>query len=324
MTATYTWALILAAGEGSRLSTLTTDGAGLTVPKQFCSLNSGASLLQLALERARSVVPRERICVVVAEQHRHWWRKDLASLPTANVIVQPRNRGTGNGILLPLFSILARDPLARMVVLPSDHYVGDEEILRQALRATALELSAQSSDIVLLGIVPEEPDHELGYILPGEGDASKALPVRRFVEKPPRSVAAQLIEQGGLWNSLIFAANALGLFDLFCSGHRETVMAMQAALAGQNSVYEPSVALRDLYERLPNVDFSRHVLENAVDRLRVRPVSRCGWTDLGTVRRVAKTVRGLAPFGTPAAAEKARFDLATALRLQLPEFADID
>ena len=66
---THDWALILAAGEGSRLRSLTTRN-GIAVPKQFCSLNGGASLLQDALHRAESVAPRTRIATIVAQQHR--------------------------------------------------------------------------------------------------------------------------------------------------------------------------------------------------------------------------------------------------------------
>jgi mannose-1-phosphate guanylyltransferase len=40
-----TWAIVLAGGEGSRLHGLTTDESGVTVPKQFCSLTGGQSLL---------------------------------------------------------------------------------------------------------------------------------------------------------------------------------------------------------------------------------------------------------------------------------------
>lgn len=319
MTATTAWALILAAGEGSRLSTLTTDEAGVTVPKQYCSLNGGASLLQLAIERARSVVSRERICVIAAEQHRVWWGKALRSLPTENVIVQPRNCGTANGILLPLLSILARDPVARIAVLPSDHHVSNEAVLARALYVALSELPAQSKDIVLLGIAPEEADPELGYIMPGEHDGDDALPVRSFVEKPRRAIAEQLVMQGGLWNSLIFAVNGLGLLELFQRRYAPIVLAMHSALALSNDARQPSAALRRLYERLPEVDFSRHVLEDAAERLRVRPVPQCGWTDLGTVRRVAKTVHDLPPACTaPVAAEKGLFDLATALRHRFP------
>jgi mannose-1-phosphate guanylyltransferase len=64
----HTWAVVLAAGDGTRLSTLTTDSDGNPVPKQFCSLNGGASLLHEALQRANRIVPRERVCATWSHQ----------------------------------------------------------------------------------------------------------------------------------------------------------------------------------------------------------------------------------------------------------------
>ena len=59
------WAIVLAAGDGSRLSNLTKAATGRVVPKQFCSLRGGPSLLEDALARAACVVARKRILVVV-------------------------------------------------------------------------------------------------------------------------------------------------------------------------------------------------------------------------------------------------------------------
>src|ERR1017187_1893683 len=108
------WAIVLAAGDGTRLSTLTTDDRGDAVPKQFCSLNGGPSLLQEAMQRARRIVPLERVRTIVARQHERHWQHMLWSLPARNVIVQPRNCGTANRVLLGLLRILERDPLARI------------------------------------------------------------------------------------------------------------------------------------------------------------------------------------------------------------------
>ena len=128
------WGLVLAAGDGRRLQALTTKTDGLAVPKQFCALRSGPSLLSEALQRARKVAAPQRICTIVAEQHRRFWLGHLDSVRADNVIVQPRNRGTAHGILLPLLRILEVDPAARILVLPSDHYVRDEAQLAFALR----------------------------------------------------------------------------------------------------------------------------------------------------------------------------------------------
>src|SRR5213076_2182815 len=96
--ASRTWAVVLAAGEGTRLASLTRDAAGNSVPKQFCSLNGGSALVHDALQRARHIAPPEQVCAIVAQQHSRYWRKALQSLSPRNVIVQPQNRGTANGV----------------------------------------------------------------------------------------------------------------------------------------------------------------------------------------------------------------------------------
>ncbi|MBL0897403.1 MAG: transposase [Reyranella sp.] len=192
-----TWAVVLAAGDGSRLSSLTTDATGIAVPKQFCSLAGGATLLQETLRRAHSVCGRERVTAIVAEHHRRWWRGALWALPDANVIVQPRNRGTANGVLLAALSIATRDPLARLVFLPSDHYVRDEARLSAALREAAT-VRLRAGELVLLGMEPEDTDPELGYVVPSGPSRPGELPrVSRFVEKPSTVVAADLIAPDG-------------------------------------------------------------------------------------------------------------------------------
>ena len=161
-----TWALVLAAGEGSRLRSLTRNEQGVVLPKQFCSLQGGPCLLQEALQRAASVAPLQRICSVVAEQHRQWWTPLLSYLPEQNVISQPQNKGTAYGILLPLLRILERDPDATVVLLPADHYLRDEEVMARSLRRAADLAQADRGSIYLLGVEPDEPDTELGYIVP--------------------------------------------------------------------------------------------------------------------------------------------------------------
>jgi len=201
-----TWALVLAAGEGSRLRSLTTTASGRVVPKQFCSLFEGPSLLHQALCRGSTVAAPENTCVVVAERHRRWWEGPLWSLPPQNVIVQAENRGTGLGILLPLLHIMARDPGARLVLLPSDHHVRYEAVLSEALGTAIQEVQRDPERTVLLGMQPEDLDPDLGYLVPEAATGHDVLPIERFVEKPALAVASELIRAGALWNRWYFMA----------------------------------------------------------------------------------------------------------------------
>lgn len=283
----HPWALVLAAGDGTRLRALTVAPSGTAVPKQFWSLYEGPSLLQEALCRALAVASVSRTCAVVAQQHRRWWEGPLGSLPVQNVIVQPQNRGTGMGILLPLLEILARDAEARLVLLPSDHHVRDESLLTCAIGDALEQLGWRERESLLLGLRPEEPDPELGYIVPGASDGRGALTVSRFVEKPSLTMARELIAAGGLWNAFIVVSSGRALLDLFLARVPEIVQAMRRARERDEEAHASSAALAELYERLPVVDFSRDILAGQEAALRTLPVPPCGWTDLGTPKRVA-------------------------------------
>lgn len=295
------WALVLAAGEGSRLRTLTTDRQGNSIPKQFCSLNGGATLLQLALHRATRIARWERIATIVATQHETWWRNELALVPEPNVFVQTHNRGTAIGVLMPVLRILAREPKARIVLLPSDHFVADEDVLARSMHAALAEVQRRPENVVLLGIVPDEPDGDFGWIIPSGQGEDGIRRVRRFVEKPPPPLAAELMGQGGVWNSFILAATGKTLLELFDEKLPAAVNELWGAMDLGLGPAPRSDALAEAYARLDSYDFCRNVLEGCEDRLSVLPVPRCGWSDLGTPDRVVRCVEQLAPWASPPA-----------------------
>jgi len=284
-----TWALVLAAGEGSRLRSLTRNEHGVALPKQFCSLQGGPCLLQEALQRAASVASLPRICSVVAEQHRRWWAPLLSYLPEQNVISQPQNRGTAFGILLPLLRIIERDPDATVVLLPADHYLRDEKVMARALRRAAVLAHADRGSIYLLGVEPDEPDTELGYIVPASRDRGGAAGVLRFIEKPNAIRARVLLDAGALWNVFIMAASVRTLLSLFDSRFAATIAAMRFEGARLDSIYQ----------NLCSVDFSKDMLQGRESMLKVLTVPHCGWTDLGTPERVGRILGGLQDSATP-------------------------
>jgi len=281
-----TWGVILAGGSGTRLSALTTDADGTVIPKQYCSFLGGPSLLRTTIERLGRVVARDRIVIVVAAAHRRWWGPELADLPPDNVIVQPWDRGTACGVLLPLTSILHRDPSARIVVSPSDNYIRDEETFIVSLLEAQAHVDSRPGLLVLLGMEPDHPDTGYGWITSSQAGEDAVSLVTSFVEKPDAELANRLMRSGALWSSFTFVATGETLMDQFRRSMPWLVERFSFGLS-----FDPwerrQDALLSLYDRLPNVDFSRRVLQHADEKVYVLPVPPCGWTDLGTPRRVS-------------------------------------
>lgn len=295
-----TWAVALAAGDGLRLRALTTARDGTAVPKQYCSLWGDRTLLETTLARAQDVVARERVCTVVAEQHRQWWEPQLWPMRANNTIVQPLNRGTGTGILQAVLYILGRSPEARILLLPTDHDVVQEWVLARAMR-DALEYAQTRNDaVVLLGLESEDASTELGYIVPGTAADDATFDVAEFVEKPSPVRACELVKRGALWDAFIVAASGRALLRLFERRHGGTVTALRRLMRMDRVDNDAAgVDAQACFDGLPMLDFSRDVVAGADVSLRVMRVPACGWTDLGTPRALAKVFEG--GRGVPAA-----------------------
>ena len=285
------WGLVLAAGEGSRLRTLTAAPDGAPVPKQYCALVDRRSLLRTTLDRMTRLLPRRRIVVVVAEAHRPHWERELADWPAENVVVQPQNRGTAAGLLLPLLAILGRDPKARVLVTPSDHHVGDEPGFLAAMAEALSAIERPLDRVVMLGIEPEraaESADGYGWIVPRRRSIGAPRSVERFVEKPAPAEAAALAARGALWNSFVFAARGETLLALYVRRLPALLDAMVDAVLPRRPQGDRAGALTALYGRIEARDFSRDLLAGSEDALLVLPTPDCGWTDLGTPERLAQ------------------------------------
>ena len=163
----------------------------------------------------------------------------------------------------------------------------DEAVLARAMRDALERLRPHSEATLLLGFEPDEPDPQLGYIVPGEPDDHGVRRVARFVEKPTKAQAQELIGQGALWNGFIMASTVHGLLSLFSRSQPRLVNSMRHAIRRDLRAPGHECAVATLYERLPTLDFSRDILAGLSTCLRVLQVPACGWSDLGTPERVA-------------------------------------
>lgn len=278
-----TWAIILAGGDGTRLSSLTHALHREPTPKQFASIDGERSMLQATILRTARMVPFESIVVVIGPTHLRWALPQLAPFPDVALLVQPESLGTAPAILYGLAAIRTFDPDADVLILPSDHHVASPGALVAALeeaRAAARELDR----VVLLGVCPELPDADYGWIVAGSPIAQNVRALDRFVEKPDRATADELFRAGALWNTFIMCA-PLSTLDRLGQATLPLHAARFADLATRK------VGISDAFRDLPAADFSCDVLQRARD-LAVVPLIGAGWSDWGTPARVLSALRG--------------------------------
>jgi mannose-1-phosphate guanylyltransferase len=290
----HVWAVVLAGGQGIRLRELTRHVYGDDRPKQYAVLTGSKSLLRETLDRVGRLVSRQQIVVVTMAGHSAYVTAELKhETPTPHVLEQPRDRGTAAAVLLAAHWILARDPAAVMVVLPSDHFVGEDEAFMGHVGDALGFLDRQGDRIVLLGAQPSEPETDYGWIelgepLPGSGP-SHLYRVRHFREKPTQAMAEELYRGGALWNTFVFAGRATTLVeagsDCLPVLH-ERLVRLSRFLGTEHERW----AIRQAYELSPRANFSQAVLERCPRKLAVVRLSAVSWRDLGTPRRVVKTL----------------------------------
>lgn len=281
------WAIILAGGDGTRLKSLTRKIAGDERPKQFCSVLGKLTLLEETCARAALELAPQRTFYVVNRIHEPYYAPILGNAPASNLIVQPSNRGTAPAILYGLLRIAGVDRNAVVAFLPSDHYVSDNEQFMVHVRA-ALETARSRRDlVVLLGLDPESPEVEYGWIEPDEtiSGQSRVSGVRRFWEKPNQLLAQVLKLRGCLWNSFVMVASVQALLGIIESAIPQLYSSFIRLLPFIGTPEEANL-IDKLYAGMEEINFSHQVLAHCPERLAVLKVTGVRWNDLGEPRRV--------------------------------------
>lgn len=297
------WAVILAGGNGSRLLSLTRKIAGCDLPKQFCPLVDGHTLLEQTQRRVSLAIAPARTLVVVTRKHQSFYAPLLMDLPCGRLLVQPDGRGTGAAIVYALLRLSHYHPEACVAFFPSDHYVDDDWIfMRHVLRAFEVA-KAHPQAIVILGIAPNSPETSYGWIEPGTplDQTADVFRVARFCEKPSAEHAHRLWRQGSLWNSFVMVARVPAMLTLIRRALPELWLSFEEIRAAIGTPLEEQ-AVEELYATMEAVDFSRQVLPEASASLAVLPVTGVAWSDLGEPQRVNEILAGWGLRSKPAAA----------------------
>jgi mannose-1-phosphate guanylyltransferase len=223
------------------------------------------------------------VCVATSERYAARTREELPELPAEDLLLEPSRRNTAPAILCASMR-LARDGDDPVVFLPADQTVGDPGAFAACL-AEAASAAAAAPVIALLGIPPDRPETEYGY-LEIEDAAPGPRRVKRFVEKPSREAAEAYRRAGNfLWNAGIFALRP----STAAAAAKEAAPELLEACRGYLS--DPS---GEAWGRIPAISFDYAVMEKSENAVCV-PCD-AGWNDVGSYRAL-KELKGTDPSG---------------------------
>lgn len=293
-------AIVLAGGYGRRLWPFIRQLRGDNLPKQYVNFIGTRSMLEHTFYRAEKLIPPGRIFTVLGQDHLKYpeVQQQLSRRPEGTVIVQPQNKDTGPGIFLALAHLYKNYPESTVVVFPSDHFIVEEDLFLAYVGLAFHVVESNPSHLVLLGIEPDEPEPEYGYILvDGEERSLEPLSlhkVRQFVEKPKLDTARELILQGGLWNTMVMVFRSRTLWDLAHDIAPELYESFQQILKALGTPRKRA-RVEEAYQHMEPMNFSKRLLEaiplHLGSHLLVLPVDGVSWSDWGSGRRVVSALK---------------------------------
>ena len=280
--------VILSGGSGTRLWPMSRPER----PKQLLALTAEETMLQLTAGRATG--ERFGAPIVVANAaHADEVEAQLAAAGAAPaaLILEPAGRNTAPAIALAALAAggdTGRSPEDRtagaesdavLLVMPSDHVIGDVPTFHAAI-AAALPM-VERGWLATFGIAPDAPETGYGWIQAGEETAPGVHRVARFVEKPPLDRAEAMLAAGDhYWNGGIFLFRADAYLRALATHAPEMLVATRDAMAKarrEGARVWPDAAA---FAASPSDSIDYAVMERA-EQVVVVPVAMA-WNDVGS------------------------------------------
>lgn len=272
-------AVVLAGGVGERFW----PSSRRLRPKQLLDLTGRGSMLRLTLDRLEGLVaPADTFVMTFAEQRDAVLAELAGRIPEDNVIGEPMIRNTAPSIGLAAAVVRKLRGDRPMLVLPADHLVEPADRFREQASA-ALRYVAAHDALFTFGIVPTRPETGYGYIRVGEErgqeGSDRVYAVAAFLEKPTAARASELVAEGCLWNSGIFAWRPGVVLDGIAA-HEPELAATLARI--ETAVGTPNFGevLKREYPSAPSVSIDYGLMEKARNVVVMR--SDFSWNDVGS------------------------------------------
>ena len=267
------YAVIMVGGRGERFWPLSTEER----PKPYLRFFGEKTLFQATVERINPFIPKERIFPVLSRQHLTLAKQQAPTLSQRNYIIEPEGKDTAACIGLASLYLERLDPKAIMVVLPSDHYISNNEEFISTLKQ-GIEFLKNRDCVVIIGIKPTRPETDYGYLEIDKELSPGIFEVVKFLEKPTLREAKEFLASRYWWNSGIFIWRNCFIQSLILRFMPDLWRALSHIRESIGKQNEEDV-IKTEYQKLEKVSIDYGVLEKAEDKMAV--LAKFCWDDVG-------------------------------------------
>ncbi len=267
--------LILAGGHGTRLWPISTAEK----PKQFQSFVSNRTLIQMAFDRIKDLVPVQDIFVSSNVEYATYIREQLPEIPDKNIILEPQKRDTCPGISYAMQYIAQHSDLDETVsIIYSDHLIQNTPEFQKAL-ITGHSTAKTNKKFTIIEVKAKFPNPNLGYAKIGKQvHDSKHFPIYEldhFTEKPDVETAKTYLESYKyLWNTGYYIWRIDHYFENLQKYSKEVFEVTQKI--------QTFPATKELYQQFPKISLDYSLIEKMpASEIWIIPAD-LGWSDIGT------------------------------------------
>ncbi|MEM7253994.1 MAG: hypothetical protein AAF493_21455 [Pseudomonadota bacterium] len=263
---------------------------------QFRPVADGLSIVEQTCVRALQLTTPDRLVTVVTPEQ---WRDSAHAVEAVpgKVMVAPQPTGELADVFLPLGWIVAQDPEASVLVLPSDHFMEPaDDFVRLLHRAVGIA-NDWPSDVFFLGAEATEPCGDYQWLAPGDPLSERNLSVRRIRKiYDAKTYADQLshYRAGHLWHTRMIAMRASALWEHARICVPELVERLDAVRVAASTAPSANQAIDDtiaqIFDDMPAIDFDQALWRPIRSHAAVIPMIGITWTDWSRPERILEAL----------------------------------
>ena len=268
--------VILCGGAGTRLW----PQSKKNLPKQFIDWG-GWTLFGKTLERVKGSIFDYPV-ITTNSAYLNLVKKYLIKhkIKKYRIILEPFKKNTAPAILSS--ALLGEVPYNQpMIFFSSDNLIGKIKQFNRSINSHKKYLS--NNNIFIFGLKPTSPSSEYGYFL------TKKIPnnlnkVHKFIEKPNKNKAKEILKKKGYMNLGIFFARKDSIINSFAR-HQQKIFKHCNDAVGKSKIYKNVYYLNKAsFKKLQEISFDYAILEKSTDingiKLNIPLTDLGNWKDI--------------------------------------------